>query len=147
MKKKNITAKKIQKIIKEKIKNPDMPIREISKKTNVSKSSVDRLLKQNLGQIGTKSDYIAKILDSDKEIMDLANEVIISKIKFIKEIQKVDNREVWIGVVEAIVDIAEKSFKRYTLLKWNVTDSEWGLKSLDDFKKLSDDDLLNFLKN
>lgn len=147
MKKKNITAKKIQKIIKEKIKNPDIPIREISKKTNVSKSSVDRLLKQNLGQIGTKSDYIAKILDSDKEIMDLANEVIISKIKFIKEIQKVDNREVWIGVVEAIVDIAEKSFKRYTLLKWNITDSEGGLKSLDDFKKLSDDDLLNFLKN
>lgn len=147
MKKKNITAKKIQKIIKEKIKNPDIPIREISKKTNVSKSSVDRLLKQNLGQIGTKSDYIAKILDSDKEIMNLANEVIISKIKFIKEIQKVDNREVWIDVVEAIVDIAEKSFKRYTLLKWNITDSEGGLKSLDDFKKLSDDDLLNFLKN
>lgn len=146
MKKKNITAKKIQKIIKEKIKNPDIPIREISKKTNVSKSSVDRLLKQNLGQIGTKSDYIAKILDSDKEIMDLANEVIISKIKFIKEIQKVDNREVWIDVVEAIVDIAEKSFKRYILLKWNVTDKEWGLKSLDDFRKLSDDDLLNFLK-
>jgi hypothetical protein len=94
MKKKNITAKKIQKIIKEKIKNPDIPIREISKKTNVSKSSVDRLLKQNLGQIGTKSDYIAKILDSDKEIMDLANEVIISKIKFIKKIQKRDNREI-----------------------------------------------------
>ena len=147
MKKKNITAKKIQKIIKEKIKNPDMPIREISKKTNVSKSSVDRLLKQNLGHIGTKSDYIARIIDNDKEIMDLANEVIISKIKFIKKIQKADNGKVWIDVVEAIVDIAEKSFKRYTLLKWNVTDSEWGLKSIEDFKKLSDDDLLNFLKN
>lgn len=145
MKKKNITAKKIQKIIKEKIKNPDMPIREISRKTNVSKSSVDRLLKQNLGQIGTKSDYIAKILDSDKEIMDLANEVIISKIKFIKKIQK--DREVWIGAVKAIADIAEKSFKRYTLLKWDVTDSEWGLKSIEDFKKLSDEELLKFLEN
>lgn len=139
-------SKKIAKIIKSKIKNIDATTEEIAKKTKTSKAVVSRILNNELKQIETKSDYIAKIIDSDKEIMRIVNEITLERIKLLKKIQEEDNTMVSIYEIRTVVDIAEKSFKRYILLKWNVTDKEWGLKSLDDFRKLSDDDLLNFLK-
>ena len=135
-------SKKIAKIIKEKIKNIDATAEEIAQKTNTSRSVVSRVLIEELGEVEQKSDYIARIIDNDKEIMKIANEITLKQLKKIKDMETISTYE-----VKTVVDIAEKSFKRYTLLKWNVTDSEGGLKSLDDFKKLSDDDLLNFLKN
>lgn len=134
-------SKKIAKIIKSKIKNIDATTEEIAKKTNTSRSVVSRVLNEELGEVGQKSDYIARIIDNDKEIMDLTNEIALKQLKKIRDMETISIYE-----VKAVVYIAEKSFKRYTLLKWNITDSEGGLKSLDDFRKLSDDDLLNFLK-
>lgn len=134
-------SKKIAKIIKSKIKNIDATTEEIAKKTKTSRSVVSRVLNEELGEVGQKSDYIARIIDNDKEIMDLTNEIALKQLKKIRDMETISTYE-----VKTVVDIAEKSFKRYILLKWNVTDKEWGLKSLDDFRKLSDDDLLNFLK-
>lgn len=122
------------------MKNIDATTEEIAKKTKTSKAVVSRTLKNELEQVGTKSDYIAKIIDNDKEIMDLANEIALKQLKKIKDMETISTYE-----VKTVVDIAEKSFKRYTLLKWNVTDSEGGLKSLEDFKNLSDDELLGML--
>lgn len=137
---KKTDVKKKANIIKEKIKNTDLTNEEIAKKTNTSRSVVSRVLNGELGEVGQKSDYIAKIIDNDKEIMDLANEIALKQLKKIKDMETLSTYE-----VKTVVDIAEKSFKRYTLLKWNVTDSEGGLKSLEDFKNLSDDELLGML--
>lgn len=136
--------KKKARIIKEKIKNINATTEEIAKKTKTSKAVVSRTLNSELEKIGTKSDYIAKIIDTDKEIMDLTNEIALVEIKKIRENQKFWK---WLNLyeVKTVTDIAEKSFKRYTLLKWNVTDSEGGLKTLQDFKNLSDDELLGML--
>lgn len=141
---KKTDVKKKANIIKEKIKNTDLTNEEIAKKTNTSRSVVSRVLNEELGEVGQKSDYIAKIIDNDKEIMDLANEIALNEMR---KIQKSQKSWKWLSLyeVKTVTDIAEKSFKRYTLLKWNVTDSEGGLKSLEDFKNLSDDELLGML--
>lgn len=140
---KKTDAKKKAKIIKEKMKNIDATTEEIAKKTRTSKAVVSRTLNNELEQLGTKSDYIAKIIDTDKEIMELANEIALNQLKYLKDFQ--NSKEISTYEVKTVCDIAEKSFKRYTLLKWNVTDSEWGLKSIEDFRKLSDEDLLKLL--
>ena len=141
---KKTDVKKKAKIIKEKILNTDLTNEEIAKKTKTSRSVVSRVLLNELGEVGQKSDYIAKIIDTDKKIMELSNEIALEEIEKIRLKQTI-----WwylsLYEVKAISDISEKSFKRYTLLKWDVTDREWGLKSIEDFKKLSDDELLGLL--
>lgn len=127
-------------ILKEKIKNIDATNEQIAKKTNTSRSVVSRVLSEKLGKVGQKSEYIARLIDADKEVMDLANNIILKHLKKLEKSYQIKTHE-----IKTISDIAEKSFKRYTLLKWNVTDNEWGLKTLQDFKNLSDDDLLKMI--
>jgi len=136
---KKTDLKKRANIIKEKIKNIDATNDEIAKKTKTSASVVSRVLNGELVEVGWKSDYIAKIIDSDRQIIELANSIVLEHLQFLA------CKENDTYSVKSVSDIAEKSFKRYILLKWNVTDSDWGLKSIEDFRKLSDDDLLKFL--
>ncbi len=68
------------KVIKEVLKNPEKTQREIAKSTNISKSTVNRNL-QEVGQIGTQSDIIDKILQDDKEIMKLANGETLKRLQ------------------------------------------------------------------
>jgi len=115
------------KVAKEVLKNPYIKQRDIAKKANISLWNVNDKL-ERLEQI-ENSNVIDKICEQDKEIMDLVNWISIIKIKQVKN--KIENysEEVSINEVKTLADIAEKSTRRYTLFKWDVTNKDWWLKS------------------
>ena len=111
--------KNISKVIKEVVKDPLQTEREIAEKTWVSKSSVNRL-KQEMGQIGAKDDRILWICDDD---------LLITKLTQKKTIERLQDEEEKITMLE-LIRAWEVSSKRYSLLKWDVTDKNWWLKNI-----------------
>lgn len=107
------------KVIKELLRDPLQTEREIAKETNVWKSSVNRV-KKEMGQNGAKSNVIDDIIRKDAEIVKLTQEELERRIK--NNPAKVSTRD--------IISAWDVSAKRYTIFKWNVTDDEWGLKSI-----------------
>lgn len=109
------------KVIKELLRDPLQTEREIAKETNVWKSSVNRV-KKEMGQNGAKSNVIDDIIRKDAEIVKLVQDELRKRIK--NNPTKVSTRD--------IISAWDVSAKRYTIFKWNVTDDEWGLKSIQD---------------
>lgn len=104
------------KVIKELIKNPSLTERELAKKAWISKTSAHNH-KEELGQIWPKGEILARVLENDKEIMDLVAWLNV------REFKKISKKE-WVielNDLKIMSDIAEKSTKRYAIF-W---DKEW----------------------
>lgn len=111
-------ARNRAKVIKAKLKSPLKTEREIAKETKVSKSTVNRVSKE-LGQNGTKDKRILWICDKDLEIITLGQELILEKLNNKKQMARLKPHE--------ISQVIAENTRRYSLFKWNATDSQWGL--------------------
>lgn len=109
------------KVIKELLRNPLQTDREIAKNANIWLATTNRAKKQ-VEQNGTKSNIIDGIIKKDAEIVKLTQAELERRIK--NNPAKVSTRD--------IISAWDVSAKRYTIFKWNVTDDEWGLKSIQD---------------
>lgn len=125
--------KNTKKVFDEIIKEPLQTQREISEKTWVSKSAVDRAMKE-MGQIGAKDDKIIKLTDEDFDLMISIQKE--KKRRLDEEKDKINNSDIdrW----------EQTATKRYSLFRWNITNSEWWIQSLSD---LSDLELLKLIEN
>lgn len=112
--------KNVEKVIKEKIKNPLATTREIAKKTWVSKSAVADHVQNNLDKIGQKDERIMTLTDKDFDIVKLAQQRIEEKLMDEAEMKKTRIGE--------ISTVAKDSAARYTIFRWELTDNEWGGK-------------------
>lgn len=111
------------KVIKELLRDPLQTEREIAKNGNMAKTTVHRA-KQEMDQIGPKSNIIDEIIKKDAEIVKLVQDELKKRIK--DDPTKVSTRD--------IISAWDVSAKRYTIFKWDVTDKEWWLKTLSDIK-------------
>ena len=115
-------------------KNPMASTRELAKIAGVSKGTVNNKLGE-LRQV--KDEAILWICDKDMEIVTKAQEEILRRLKSNKELQKMKTSE--------ISSVAEASTKRYTIVRGNATDKNWGLNN--PYSELSDDELLAMIKD
>lgn len=139
---KKTDSKKIAEVIKVKTENVDLSSRDIEKKTGVSNSVVSTIIKEELGQVRSKSEVIAEIIDNDREFIELASTMGTNKLR--KLIQNsVQWRDLDLSELDKIVSMAEKIFKRFTLLQGDMTNPEWGMKKL---TKEEEDMINNTLK-
>jgi len=130
-------------IIKEKILNPDASLRDISKKVDANKDTVNKTIKNDLPIVAKKSERIQKIVDNDKEILDLWTWITLDKFRQLHKNKKCQENPEWkeyeLNEVKTMNEILDKSKSRILLLGWDITDEGWGLK---DMSKLSDDEVL-----
>lgn len=115
-------AKNTSKVLKEVIKNPLLTEREIAKNTWIWKSSVNRA-KQEMGQIGSKSDIILEICDLDINLVKKWLKELDRRFSDIKEMQKIRPTE--------ISQVIKDSSWRYQIFKWKATDNNWWLNSIE----------------
>lgn len=106
------------KIIKEVLINPLQTQREIAKGVWLSKTTIQEHLKE-LPKT-TKDDRIIWICDTDLEIVILWQEIIKNRLMDEEELKKISARDIsW---------IIKENTARYTIFKWDATDSEWWMK-------------------
>lgn len=107
-------------VVKAIVKNPLWTQRERAKEAWVSKWTITNKLGE-LGQKGTKDDRIIGICDDDLKIVKLGQAELLKRLKDTP----------WKIWVRDIVSAMESWTKRYTIFKWDITDKEWGLKSIE----------------
>lgn len=94
--------------------------RDIAEKTGLWLWTVNRAI-NDLEQVGTKSEDIMKVCQTDFNIVKLWQKIIEERLQNKKEVSKMRTFE--------IAQTIEKSEKRYMLFKWKATDEEgWLLK-------------------
>jgi len=118
------------KIVKEILKNPLQSQRQIAKKTWLGKTTVQEHSKS----INTTKDgRIAWICNKDLDNVNLWQKELQRRLKESPGNEKTGD----------IVQIMREWTARYTIFKWDVTDSEWGLK---EFEHMSTADILKYIK-
>lgn len=124
--------KNLDKVAASLIKNPLQSQREVEKDTWISRTTVWKVIKEldKTWQWG-KDNRIVSLTDKDFELM-----LLIQKRKFERMKDKEDR------VNDSDLNNWDKEAKaRYSLFRWEVTDSEWGLKdqsALDSLNSLLD---------
>ena len=117
------------KVIKELIKNPVLTEREVAKKTWLSNWGVHNHIKE-IEQNWAESQIMDRILEMDDKIMELANEITLTKI--IKEAKKDDDWKIDVEAlslqdIKTIWDLANNSTKRKAIFgdkwEWKVNDN------------------------
>lgn len=114
--------KSLSKVTKELLTNPIQTVREVAMKTWVSKSTVANYINENMDELGHKNKDIIQITDTDLEILKLWQKEIFKRLQDEEELQKMRTFE--------IAQTIEKSEKRYQIFRWDVTDDNWGLKTI-----------------
>lgn len=69
------------KVIEAKINNPDLSLRDLEEKTGVNHMTSSRIINEDLWQVVTQSEVIAKLLDDNDEIMNLTWWLVLDKLK------------------------------------------------------------------
>lgn len=122
MKERSDKIKNKAKVIAVKLSNPLASEREVADKAWVSNGTAHALIKdieQNWAIIdNTKIDAIERIIETDKNIVELAQAELQRRIK--ETPKDISTRD--------IIASADTSAKRYSLFKWSATDDEWWLK-------------------
>lgn len=108
--------KNVEKVAKEKLKNPLKSQREIAKETGMSLWTVNASLKE-VEQIWNKDERIIALTDTDFNIVKLAQQRIQEKLNDEAEMKKTRIGE--------ISTVAKDSAARYTIFRWDLTDKEW----------------------
>ena len=114
--------KSLDKVAKERLKDPLATQREVAERAEMSQSSVDRARKE-AGKYGSKDPFVVSILEWDKRLM---NTIQWKKEERLLEPNKVSNKE---------IDLREKTAnQRYSIFAWEVTDNSGWLKESKDVK-------------
>jgi len=122
------------KVIKEILKDPTLTQEDIQKKTWLWLGTVNRNM-QELEKNGKniESKVIDNICWNDRELLNIMAWVNLIKtkelIKYDEEDQTVDVTGLELNDLKSLNDITEKSFRRYTLFKWDITDDQGWMKN------------------
>lgn len=111
--------KNVAKVAKEVLQDPLQTVREISDKTWVSKSTA-ATHKNNLDKVGQKDPRIVGVTDKDIDIVSIAQDILLDRLQDEEKREKIKAIDV--------ATIAEKSHKRYTIFRGEVTDEHGGMK-------------------
>lgn len=68
------------KVIEAKINNPDLSTRDIEKKTWIKHNTASRILNKDLKQVWTQTDTIAKLIDTNNNILNLTWDLVLEKL-------------------------------------------------------------------
>ena len=109
----------IAKVAKVILNNPLASQRDIAEETWLSVWNVNDKLNK-LEQEGKKDDRIIWITDKDLSILTIGQREIERRLNDKDEVEKMRTVE--------ISQVIKESTARYSLFRWNATDSEWGLK-------------------
>jgi len=126
---KETSSKDIARVIKYIVSNPEASLRDVERATWIPFKTVDNI-KNNLAlEAVDKSEIIAGIIDSDKEIIQLANDISLHKFTQMADAIKDNPKdEVKLSDVKVLSEIADKSTKRVSIFWGEATDKNWGLK-------------------
>jgi len=69
------------KVIAAKVNDPWKSTRDIEKETWVNYSTASRVIKQDLQQVATKSEHIAKLIDDNNRILEITWWMLIDKLE------------------------------------------------------------------
>jgi len=126
-------AKNIKALKNELLKNPLQTEEEIAEKLWVHRVTVNRL-KEEMHEIVTnsKNDDIIAITDNDKKIIEDAQFINMFTLWWIrKQIETWEITKVELRDAKQVSEIAKESTARYSIFKWDITNSEWWLKQPD----------------
>jgi len=115
--------KNIDKVATSLLKSPLQSQREVAEDTWISKSAVNRNIKE-MGQNGTKDDRVVNLTDKDFNCIALWVAEIERRLQDVEELKKMRTPE--------ISSVIKENTARYTLFRWTATDEEWGLKLTSD---------------
>ena len=137
MKGKKTSSEDKAKVIEAKIQNPDLSHRDLEKKTWVSKSVTATILKNELGQVRTQSEHIAKLIDDNNKLIALSNILLLRRA--------MQDVETWKDKVSGNVLIQAKNdaFKQNQLLTDKPTEHK--RFTLEDLRDMTDDQLLELM--
>lgn len=121
-------AKSLSKVKKALAINPLLTDREIANDTGIGKSTVNRAIKE-MGQLGTKDENIVKITDTDREIIEKAQIIVIESLDKHIELSQAWG---WLSLQEALQasNLAKESTARYSLFRWSATDNSGWLNDI-----------------
>lgn len=103
------------------LNDPLLSQRDIAEKTWLWLWTVNRAI-NDLEQIGTKSEDIMKVCETDFNIVKLWQKIIEERLQKKEEVEKMRTFE--------IAQTIEKSGRRYMLFKWQATDNEGWAKDI-----------------
>lgn len=129
-KKKERTDKKLnrKKVLVALAKNPQATQREISQETKMSIGAVNSHIEEVEKSEHIKDERVEKVLRKDKEIVELAQEIITHDLR--SEKKRIENEEERKLNALSVNQLAKDSTARYSLFKWEVTDKSWWLKDM-----------------
>ncbi len=124
MKGKRIDSETRAKIVIWKLNNPEVSTRDIAEEEWVGKSTVARVLEDDLGQVGTSTKW-KELIDINLEIINAGKEIIL------QEVQRL-NKEWGIKVatvsdIKSLSSTLEDAFKQNQLLTWGATENIKGI--------------------
>lgn len=120
--------KSLSKVAKIAIKNPTLSEREIAWLAWVSNWTAHNMVKE-LEQAWAKNDDIIRITNKDKKAIELAQIIIEQSLeRYVEQSES----SWWLEMAEALraAWLAKEATARFTLFRWDVTDDNWGLKTI-----------------
>jgi hypothetical protein len=134
MRGKTTSSEKKAEVIMEKIKNPDASSRDLAKKTGVNRNTANTIVKEELGRVVPQSENIAKLIDSNSEILSLSDDAVVDRLK-----KDVDHPSYFTNVLRA----KDLAFKQNQLLTDRPTNN---IKVSGDLTGLTDEELKELMK-
>ena len=112
-------------VISSKIQNPDLSLRDIEKKTWVSKSTGKDILDNDMQEVRTSSDKITDLVDVNISIMVDWKKVIAKIVSDLADDSK-ESSVVINGMsdVRSLSSVLEDAFKQNQLLTWWATERQ-----------------------
>jgi hypothetical protein len=101
------------------VENPLQTERDLAESIGVSNWTAHNI-KKEIEQKWAKDDRIIGITDTDLSILTIGQREIERRLNDKEEVEKMRTVE--------ISQVIKESTARYSLFRWNATDSEWGLK-------------------
>jgi DNA-binding transcriptional regulator YhcF (GntR family) len=119
-------AKSLHKVAAALVKNPLGSVRELAAESGVSFRTAARMKQtEEMAQIGTKSPFVASVLEKDASIIRKGQAIIDGRLDDPDEVAKMRTKEV--------SEVIKESAARYAIFRGGVTDSEGGLKEPKDY--------------
>jgi len=111
---KAIWSKKKAEIVKYKVNDPDMSLRDIEKKTNINRTTIGKVLNEEIWELTT--------LDKGKELIELNLSIIAEwKKKILESVRDIQVNSM--SEVRSLSLAIDDAFKQNQLLNWWATEN------------------------